>query len=52
MDLICRKSSQLNAAYPNPFNPTTELSFDLPKSGQVTLRIFDVLGRESSRAAE
>jgi hypothetical protein len=31
---------------PNPFNPTTELRFDLPVSGQVALRVYDMLGRE------
>ncbi|MFN0156798.1 MAG: T9SS type A sorting domain-containing protein [Bacteroidota bacterium] len=32
--------------YPNPFNPTTTLSFDIPRLAHVSLRIFDVLGRE------
>ncbi|HUI30360.1 MAG TPA: C1 family peptidase [Candidatus Acidoferrales bacterium] len=32
--------------YPNPFNPTTVISYTIPKDGQVTLKIFDVLGRE------
>ncbi len=32
--------------YPNPFNPTTTIRFDLPKSSFVTLKIFDTLGRE------
>jgi len=31
--------------YPNPFNPSTMLSFDLPQSGDVTLEVYDVLGR-------
>jgi hypothetical protein len=34
--------------YPNPFNPSTMLSFDLPASGFVSLRIYDILGREVS----
>lgn len=34
------------AAYPNPFNPRTTLRFTLPEAGHVSLRIFDVAGRE------
>ncbi len=36
---------RLNPAYPNPFNPTTTISFQLPVAGFVTLEIFDVNGR-------
>jgi len=32
--------------YPNPFNPTTVISYQIPQQGFVTLKIFDVLGRE------
>jgi len=32
--------------FPNPFNPTTEISFQIAKQGFVTLRVYDVLGRE------
>ena len=34
------------AAYPNPFNPQTRLSFELPRAGEVTLNIYDVAGRK------
>ncbi len=32
--------------YPNPFNPQTTITFTLPRTGHVTLRVYDVLGRE------
>lgn len=32
--------------YPNPFNPNTTLEYYLPQSGQVTLKIYDPLGKE------
>ena len=32
--------------FPNPFNPTTTFEYDLPKASDVTLRIYDITGRE------
>lgn len=36
----------LKRNYPNPFNPTTTISYSIPKTGLVTIRVYDVLGRE------
>jgi hypothetical protein len=36
----------LHDAYPNPFNPTTTISFDLPEASMVDVRVFDIMGRE------
>ncbi|MEO8209052.1 MAG: T9SS type A sorting domain-containing protein [bacterium] len=36
----------LSQNYPNPFNPATKISYDLPVDGKVSLKIFDMTGRE------
>jgi uncharacterized protein (UPF0218 family) len=32
--------------YPNPFNPMTTITYQIPKEGLVTLKIYDILGKE------
>jgi Secretion system C-terminal sorting domain len=36
----------LSQNYPNPFNPTTKINFQIEKSGLVSLKVYDILGRE------
>jgi FlgD Ig-like domain len=36
-------------SYPNPFNPSTVISYQLPEVGNVTLIIYDIMGREVAR---
>ncbi len=45
-DLLAVKEYALAQNYPNPFNPTTTINYQIPKDGFVTLKIYDVLGKE------
>ena len=45
-DLISQKKYYLGNNYPNPFNPTTKIDYTIPENTFVSLRIFDITGRE------
>jgi hypothetical protein len=38
--------TKLIGNYPNPFNPTTQISYQLKEAAEVTIKIYDVLGKE------
>jgi hypothetical protein len=40
------KTFVLHANYPNPFNPSTTIRFDLPKAGMARLIVYNILGQE------
>jgi hypothetical protein len=43
---------ELKQNSPNPFNPTTDISFSLPKTSAVKLVVYDMLGREVAKLAD
>lgn len=43
---ILPKVYSLSQNYPNPFNPNTKISYSISKSGLVSLKVYDILGRE------
>jgi len=49
---VTPSSYELYQNYPNPFNPATNIKFALPNSGNVSLKVYDRLGREVSTLAE
>ncbi len=46
---VMPKNYVLKQNYPNPFNSATTIEFALPESGEVSLAIYDILGREVDR---
>ncbi|MEW6654596.1 MAG: T9SS type A sorting domain-containing protein, partial [Bacteroidota bacterium] len=38
--------------YPNPFNPSTQISFTLKERANISLKVYDVLGKEAANLAD
>ena len=46
VDISSPKEFKLSQNFPNPFNPETKISYNIPIDGVVTLRVYDIMGRE------
>ncbi len=45
-DVADASSFEITQNYPNPFNPTTNIAFNMPADANVSVRVYDMLGRE------
>ena len=45
-DNILPSTIRLQQNYPNPFNPSTTIAYSVPQKSFVTLKVYDILGKE------
>jgi Zn-dependent metalloprotease len=50
--IIVPSKFEIAQNYPNPFNPSTTISYTLPEEGKVTIRVYDIMGREVKTLAD
>jgi parallel beta-helix repeat protein len=50
--MIIPTAYDLKPAYPNPFNPVTNIVFDMPNTGHAFLAVYDITGREVARLVD
>jgi hypothetical protein len=43
---------ELKQNYPNPFNPSTTIEYSIPKGSSVSIRVFDILGKQVGLVAD
>jgi hypothetical protein len=46
------KTYALDQNFPNPFNPTTHIKYQIPKAGNVVLKVYDILGSEIAKLVD
>ena len=46
VEVLASREFKLSEAYPNPFNPNTNINFTVMSPGQTTLKVFNMLGQE------
>ena len=52
IEVSAPKDYKLYDNFPNPFNPSTKIAFELPKASHVKLIIYDIVGREVAKIAD
>ncbi len=52
MNAVVPEGYSLDSNYPNPFNPSTKISFTIAQPEHVSLRVYDALGREVAKLVD